>query len=230
LLFNHVSLVDPISVLFIYLTFLERIHKKLCKWYTDKEQSLSAISLSLISICDTFHPVMRDTIRDSTFGHLVHLVSRGRLLGWEEDRDSNVLTRYVSTASASAGPQPNSSDAPAPLPSQDASQVTLPPDPDLEKPVDEAEKGRDVELIDWLPDDPANPQNWSMGKLFFVTGEICLLTTSVYIGSAIYTAGLQGVVEQFHVSEVAALLGLTLFVVGYGVGPMLWVSSNFVVR
>lgn len=34
--------------------------------------------------------------------------------------------------------------------------------------------------------------------------------------------------EQFGVSSVAALLGLTLFVVGYAVGPMFLVSDpNF---
>jgi DHA1 family multidrug resistance protein-like MFS transporter len=51
---------------------------------------------------------------------------------------------------------------------------------------------------------------------------ICLLTFSVYIGSAIYSAGLTGVEEQFGVSEVAGTLGLTLFVAGYGLGPMVW--------
>src|SRR4051812_13166724 len=69
-----------------------------------------------------------------------------------------------------------------------------------------------------------NPRNWSMLKKFFVTFEICLLTTSVYIGSAIYTAGLLGVVSQFDVSEVAATVGLTLFVIGYALGPMIWVG------
>jgi DHA1 family multidrug resistance protein-like MFS transporter len=60
--------------------------------------------------------------------------------------------------------------------------------------------------------------NWSRGKRFFVTFEICLLTFSVYIGSAIYTAGVQDVQEVFHVSQVAATLGLALFVAGYGLG------------
>jgi DHA1 family multidrug resistance protein-like MFS transporter len=46
----------------------------------------------------------------------------------------------------------------------------------------------------------------------------------VYIGSAIYTAGLQGVVQQFGVSDTAALLGLTVFVLGYAIGPMFLVK------
>jgi len=64
--------------------------------------------------------------------------------------------------------------------------------------------------------------NRSQGKKFFVTFEICLLTTSVYIGSSIYTAGEESIMATFGVSKVAATLGLTLFVAGYGLGPMLW--------
>lgn len=55
-----------------------------------------------------------------------------------------------------------------------------------------------------------------------MTFEICLLTFSVYIGSAIYTADILDVTREFGVSTVAATLGLTLFVAGYGIGPMIW--------
>ena len=83
------------------------------------------------------------------------------------------------------------------------------------------EKGRDADIVDWYgPDDKENPQNWSTPKKILVTFEICFLTFAVYIGSAIYTAGILDVSEVFGVSRVAATLGLTLFVVGYGVGPM----------
>lgn len=68
--------------------------------------------------------------------------------------------------------------------------------------------------------------NWSTSKKFFVTFLICLLTFSVYIGSAIYSAGTLDIVEKFHVSQVAATLGITLFVAGYGLGPMVWVSKT----
>ena len=71
-----------------------------------------------------------------------------------------------------------------------------------------------------------NPLNWSLGKKVLVTFLICLLTFSIYIGSAIYSAGTQGVEERFGVSQVAATLGLTLFVAGYGLGPMLWAPMS----
>lgn len=64
--------------------------------------------------------------------------------------------------------------------------------------------------------------NWSTGKKVFVTFQICLLTTSIYLGSSIYTPAIPSVSQSFGVSTVAATLGLTLFVLGYGLGPMLF--------
>ncbi|KAF2173280.1 hypothetical protein M409DRAFT_49746 [Zasmidium cellare ATCC 36951] len=85
------------------------------------------------------------------------------------------------------------------------------------------EKGKDVHIVSWWGDNDAeNPRNWSLFKRCFVTFEICLLTTSVYIGSSIYSAGTESVMATFGVSQVAATLGLCLFVGGYGLGPMLW--------
>lgn len=44
----------------------------------------------------------------------------------------------------------------------------------------------------------------------------------MYIGSAIYTPGIPTLTEEFGISVVVATLGLTLFVAGYGLGPLLW--------
>ena len=71
-----------------------------------------------------------------------------------------------------------------------------------------------------------NPRSWSQAKKFFVTFEICLLTTSVYIGSSIFTAGIEDFMKEFQVSQVVATLGLTLFVAGYGLGPMIWAPMS----
>jgi DHA1 family multidrug resistance protein-like MFS transporter len=48
--------------------------------------------------------------------------------------------------------------------------------------------------------------------------QTCLLTFTIYVGSAIYTAGIPSISSEFHVSTVAATVGLTLFVAGYGLG------------
>lgn len=78
-------------------------------------------------------------------------------------------------------------------------------------------------IVSWYSDeDPENPQNWPFWKKCLVTSQLCLLTTSVYIGSSIYSAGTANVMEIFGVGQVAATLGLSLFVAGYGTGPMIW--------
>jgi hypothetical protein len=48
----------------------------------------------------------------------------------------------------------------------------------------------------------------------------------VYIGSAIYTAGTLDIMETFNVTQVEATLGLTIFVIGYGLGKSIF-STQF---
>jgi len=82
-------------------------------------------------------------------------------------------------------------------------------------------------LVDWYTtDDPENPQNWSSAKKGFVVLQICLYTFAVYIGSAIYAASIPGVIQRFGVSETAASLGLALYVLAYGIGPMLFAPMS----
>ncbi|KAG9692822.1 MFS general substrate transporter, partial [Aureobasidium melanogenum] len=78
-------------------------------------------------------------------------------------------------------------------------------------------------LVDWYTtDDKANPQNWSRTKKGLVTLLICIYTTAVYTGSAIYTPSAEGVMERFGVSATAAALGISLFVLAYGLGPLIF--------
>ncbi|KAI1134505.1 major facilitator superfamily transporter [Hypoxylon sp. FL0543] len=78
-------------------------------------------------------------------------------------------------------------------------------------------------LVDWYyTDDPDNPQNWSNLRRAMVAVIICLYTFVVYTSSAIYTTSTEGVMEEFGVGATEASLGLALFVLGYGLGPLLF--------
>jgi DHA1 family multidrug resistance protein-like MFS transporter len=80
-----------------------------------------------------------------------------------------------------------------------------------------------IVLVDWYTtDDPANPQNWSSLKRGFVTFLICAYTWVVYTGSSIYAPSEGGVMDQFGVSHTEAALPLSLYVLAYGVGPLLF--------
>lgn len=149
---------------------------------------------------------MRDLFRETVCGRLIHLLSGGRFFKRDEELDPSTILQYS-------------------LDPSESSSTT-----NIKEIQTEIEKGKDKRLVEWAENDPHNPRNWSTPKKVFVTFQICLLTTSVYIGSAIYTAGLPGIEQQFHVSEVKALLGLTLFVLGYALGPMVWVRRLLTLR
>jgi MFS transporter, DHA1 family, multidrug resistance protein len=56
--------------------------------------------------------------------------------------------------------------------------------------------------------------NWSFTKRSFTTFCIFFLTFSVYIGSAIYTPAIPGLMEEYEISLTKATLGLTLYILG----------------
>ncbi|MCJ1247685.1 hypothetical protein MMC30_004900 [Trapelia coarctata] len=75
---------------------------------------------------------------------------------------------------------------------------------------------------DWnSPDDPDNPLNWSLWQRIYHTTVPALFGFVVTIGSSIYTPGLSDIMKQFDVSSTVALLGLSLYVLGLGFGPVL---------
>ncbi|BGP25194.1 benomyl methotrexate resistance protein [Rhodotorula toruloides] len=75
-------------------------------------------------------------------------------------------------------------------------------------------------LVDFEENDPGNPLNWSPWKKHFAAFQIAMMTTVVYIGSAIYTPSEPNLGQVYGVSETVTVLGLTLFILGYGTGPM----------
>ncbi|KAF2012193.1 multidrug resistant protein [Aaosphaeria arxii CBS 175.79] len=76
------------------------------------------------------------------------------------------------------------------------------------------------ELVTWKTDDPENPKNWSKAFKWWCTMCVALTCFAVAFNSAVITADIEGVAEEFNVSEEVALLSITLFVYGFGIGPM----------
>lgn len=60
----------------------------------------------------------------------------------------------------------------------------------------------------------------SMFKKSWTTFCIMLITISVYMGSSIVSPAVQEISGVFGIGQVTATLTLSLFVVGYGVGPL----------
>ncbi|KAI8241169.1 Caffeine resistance protein 5 [Colletotrichum sp. SAR 10_96] len=160
-----------------------------------------------------------DLLHDTPFGILLNFLARGKIkqLQYYEEKNPEIWRRYIEP-DASDRSIANSSQEGVPEQAEGASQVQS----EVTDVRVDSEKGEDMRLVEFLPGDPENPLNWSLTKKTFATFQICLLTIAIYIGSAIYAAGVRDISRVFGVSPVAGILGLTLFVAGYGLGPMVW--------
>ncbi|EKM51927.1 uncharacterized protein PHACADRAFT_212541 [Phanerochaete carnosa HHB-10118-sp] len=81
-------------------------------------------------------------------------------------------------------------------------------------------------LVTFTVDDPENPKNWSKVKKWWCTLMIASVCFVVAFNSAVITADIQGPAERFHVSNEVSLLAVTLFVIGFGVGPMFFAPMS----
>ncbi|KAI9282911.1 MFS multidrug transporter [Umbelopsis sp. AD052] len=88
--------------------------------------------------------------------------------------------------------------------------------------------GHEVEykLVTFEINDKENPKNWSKAYKWYCTMLIALVCFIVALASSIVTADIGGVSEEFGVSEEVSLLTVTLFVVGFGVGPMVFAPMS----
>lgn len=78
-------------------------------------------------------------------------------------------------------------------------------------------------LVTWYTtDDQANPQNWSQGKRALVILQIYMYTLAIYIAGAIYTPAIPTLIEKFNISPTVASLGLSMYVLAYGLGALVF--------
>ncbi|KAK5938573.1 hypothetical protein PMZ80_008762 [Knufia obscura] len=84
-------------------------------------------------------------------------------------------------------------------------------------------KTTDIALVDFDgPDDPYKPMNWPTKKKITTTLLYGLVTMTATWASSCYSAGTEQIAQHFHVGTQVATLGTTLFLFGFGIGPLLW--------
>ena len=72
------------------------------------------------------------------------------------------------------------------------------------------------------PEDPLNPLNWPLKKKLVNTFLLSISTMGTTWASSIYSTSTKAVSERFQISLEVAELGLTLFMLGQGIGPLLF--------
>ncbi|KAK7420132.1 hypothetical protein QQZ08_010546 [Neonectria magnoliae] len=80
----------------------------------------------------------------------------------------------------------------------------------------------DPYVVQWIPNDPRNPMLFSTTTKWFITMVVAIATLAVALVSSAYTGGLAEIMVEFQLSQEVATLGVSLFVLGFAIGPLLW--------
>ncbi|ABN66451.1 multidrug resistance protein 2 [Scheffersomyces stipitis CBS 6054] len=147
---------------------------------------------------------MANFVKDSFWGTFVNRISGRRLFQHKEDRSDYVIPEKYLPGYKEEAKAEGEVDA-----DDNASSSTV------------TKTGDDKVIVTWdSDDDPENPYNWPLYQKILLLAEVAFLTVSVYMGAAIYTPGVEDIMIKFNINRTLATLPLTMFVVGYGLGPM----------
>lgn len=84
---------------------------------------------------------------------------------------------------------------------------------------------RDPNIVKWDEKDPENPRNWPTVKKALITVQLGMLAMAASLGSSIISPASDELAAEFGLSPVASVLTVSLFVLGFAIGPMLWAPS-----
>ncbi|KAF4415916.1 mfs-multidrug-resistance transporter [Fusarium acutatum] len=97
------------------------------------------------------------------------------------------------------------------------SKITLSPSTDSER---LETNGNDV--VEFRDGDVENPRNWSLARKRYITTITMLLLANGSIASSITAGNTQSITQEFGISNVAAQLTTSLFLLGFCAGPLLF--------
>ncbi|KAJ5151329.1 uncharacterized protein N7482_010581 [Penicillium canariense] len=76
--------------------------------------------------------------------------------------------------------------------------------------------------VEWIPNDPRNPMQFDTRLKWVYTVIVAFATLAVSLASSAYAGGISQVLKDLDVSQEVGTLGVSLFVLGFAVGPLLW--------
>ena len=81
---------------------------------------------------------------------------------------------------------------------------------------------QDPYLAEFIPNDPRNPMEFPVWKKWFITLTVAIATLAVAFVSSAYSGSIAQMIAEFHCSDEVATLGISLFVLGFAIGPLMW--------
>ncbi|KAI1861010.1 hypothetical protein JX265_009629 [Neoarthrinium moseri] len=77
-------------------------------------------------------------------------------------------------------------------------------------------------VVDFLENDPKNPMAFPQWKKWTITIMQAWAVLAVAFVSTAFSGGIIEVIREFQVAQIIAILGISLFVTGFALGPLLW--------
>lgn len=85
-------------------------------------------------------------------------------------------------------------------------------------------------LVDFLPEDSYNPMTFAHGRKWMITIVHAWATLALAFASSAYSGGFTSLRHDFpHASQEIIILGVSMFVVGFALGPLLWAPASEIV-
>ncbi|KAJ5585006.1 uncharacterized protein N7459_004806 [Penicillium hispanicum] len=82
---------------------------------------------------------------------------------------------------------------------------------------------KDPNLVEWDgPDDPENPQNFSRRRKWIITVTMSTMTMWITFASSVFSTATEVTAKEFNVSTEVMILGTSLTVFGFALGPLCW--------
>ncbi|GJD04465.1 major facilitator superfamily transporter [Colletotrichum higginsianum] len=109
----------------------------------------------------------------------------------------------------------------------DVEKETSPNASDLEgatiRPESAPKTEQDPNIVYWDgPDDPENPQNWTMKMKWFNVAAISMLTFVTPLGSSMFAPGIPKIMVEFgETSSTVATFVVSIYVLGFAFGPLI---------
>ncbi|ESU10330.1 hypothetical protein FGSG_02966 [Fusarium graminearum PH-1] len=77
-------------------------------------------------------------------------------------------------------------------------------------------------VVNWIPDDTGNPLNWDKWLKWAITMVSAATCFAVAFSSSAYTGTIMQLMIHFQASQTLVTAGVSLYVLGFAVGPLLW--------
>ncbi|TVY20880.1 putative transporter [Lachnellula arida] len=91
----------------------------------------------------------------------------------------------------------------------------------------ETKDKKDPNIVDWDgDDDQENPRNWAFGYKSWITVQLGFLALSASLGSSIISPAGNAVAEYVGVSAEVSVLSISLYILGFAFGPLLWAPAS----